>query len=84
MEEWKKSKEISNATRDGILAHDYTRGRNVAEGQEGAESYEQRFWLEANTFSNIRQIRKFRATNVGCLDSYAMATTSFLRYKRTL
>ena len=80
MEEWKKSKEISNATRDGILAHDYTRGRNVAEGQEGAESYEQRFWLEASTFSNRRQIRKFRATNVGCLDFYSRATTPLFRY----
>ena len=80
MEEWKKSKEISNATRDGILAHDYTRGRTVAEGQEGAESYEQRFWLEASTFSNRRQIRKFRATNVECLDSNARPTTPLFQY----
>ena len=80
MEEWKKSKEISNATRDGFLAHGYTKGRNVAEGQEGAESYEQRFWLEASTFSNRRQIRKFRATNVGCLDSYARSTTPLFQY----
>ena len=80
MEEWKKSKEISNATRDGFLAHDYTKGRNVAEGQEGAESYEQRFWLEASTFSNRRQIRKFRATNVGCLDSNARPTTLLFQY----
>ena len=63
MEEWKKSKEISNATRDGILAHDYTRGRNVAEGQEGAESYEQRFWLEASTFSNFNFAAEMREVN---------------------
>ena len=54
MEEWKKIKEISKATRYGFLAHNYTKkGEDfTGEGfkfQEGAESYEQRFWLEAST-----------------------------------
>ena len=54
MEEWNKIKEISKATRYGFLAHNYTKkGEDfTGEGfkfQEGAESYEQRFWLEAST-----------------------------------